>query len=273
MHNQTLLNSFQPEVALTRDFTAAQAEAPMQLPSGGDFQNVFPLEDGSGDVAVVMGDVAGHSPQQTGQAEHMREMLSDCLAAGLAPAETLEAVNVLMEADPNFNAFGTVFVGLLEAGTGSLTYASGGHELGLIAAPDASTSGQVEQLEGTGPPVGALPPDMAEFGQEKAVLPAGATLLLYTDGVSEARSSGDRKKWLGTEGLKKIFARFSLLSPSRLVPALLGRVSAFCRGRFEDDISVMAVRRAQADAGDYAVEDYAMDRKQVRGEAQDRLAA
>lgn len=242
MHNETLLNSFQPEVKLTRDFTAAYAETPMQLPSGGDFQNVFPLQDGSGNIAVVMGDVAGHSPEQTGQAEHMREMLSDCLSTGLEPAKTLDAVNAVMEADPNFDAFGTVFVGILEAETGSLTYASGGHEPGLIAAPDASTSGQVEQLEGTGPPVGALPPALAQFGQETAVLPAGATLLLYTDGISEARPPGDPKNWLGTDELKKIFAGFSALSPSRLVPALLQRVFAFCRGQFEDDISVMAIR-------------------------------
>ncbi len=248
MHSQTLLNSFPPEVKLTRDFTAAHAETPMQLPSGGDFQNVFPLQDGSGDVAVVMGDVAGHSPEQTGQAEHMREMLSDCLSAGLEPAKTLDAVNVVMEADPKFDAFGTVFVGVLEAGTGSLTYASGGHEPGLIAAPDASTSGQVEQLEGTGPPVGALPPDLAQFEQETAVLPAGGTLLLYTDGVSEARPPGDRKNWLGTDGLKKIFAGFSTLPPFRLVPALLQCVSAFCRGQFEDDISVMAIRHTTREA-------------------------
>ena len=243
MNNQPLLNFFQPEVRLTRDFTAAHAETPMQLPSGGDFQNAFPLPDGSGDVAVVMGDVAGHSPEQTGQAVHMREMLSDCLSAGLPPAETLDTVNASMEADPNYDALGTVFVGVLEAETGSLTYASGGHEPGLIAAPDANTSERVEQLEGTGPLVGAFPPGLAQFEQEKAALPAGATLLLYTDGVSEARPPGDRKNWLGTDGLKKIFARLSTMSPSRLVPALLGRVSAFCRGRFEDDISVMAIRR------------------------------
>lgn len=243
MNNQKLLNSCQSQVELPPDFAAAYAETPMQPPSGGDFQTIFPLQDGSGDVAVVMGDVAGHSPEQTGQAEQMREMLSDCLAAGMAPAKTLETVNAVMETDASFDAFGTVFVGVLEAETGSLTYASGGHEPGLIAAPDADVSGQVQQLEGTGPPVGALPPDMAQFEQEKAVLPAGATLLLYTDGVSEARPPGDRKNWLGTDGLKKMFACFSSLSPSRLVPALLQRVSAFCRGQFEDDISVMAIRR------------------------------
>lgn len=268
MHHQTLLNSFQPEVKLTRDFMAAHAETPAQLPSGGDFQNVFPLQDGSGDIAVVMGDVAGHSPEQTGQAEHMREMLSDCLSVGLEPAATLKTVNAVMEADPNFDAFGTVFVGVLEAGTGSLTYASGGHEPGLIAAPDASASGQVEQLEGTGPPVGAFPPDLAQFEQEKAVLPAGATLLLYTDGISEVRPPDERKNWLGTDGLKKIFARFSLLSPARLVPALLQGVSAFCRGQFEDDISVMAVRHTQV-----AAEDSAVDKLKNRWEDQDKLAA
>ena len=239
MHNQSLLNSVQSEVKLTRDFTAACAETPMQLPSGGDFQNVFPLPDGSGDVAVVMGDVAGHSPEQTGQAVHMRELLSGCLSAGLAPAKTLDTVNASIEADPNFEAFGTVFVGVLEAKTGSLTYASGGHEPSLIAAPDANTSGQVEQLEGTGPPVGAFPPDLARFEQEKAVLPAGATLLLYTDGVSEARPPGDRKNLLGTDGLEKDLrsVRYDVTVPPRpcVASARVRILPRAIRGRYFGD--------------------------------------
>lgn len=173
----------------------------------------------------------------------MRDLLSDCLAVGLSPADTLQAVNTLIEPDPSFEGFGTVFVGTLEAETGKLTYANGGHEPGLIAASDAGTSGQVEQLEGTGPPVGALPPSLAHFEQREAVLPTDATLLLYTDGVSEARPPHDRQNWLGTERLKKILVRVASLSPHRLVSELLKRVSGFCRGRFEDDISVVAIRR------------------------------
>lgn len=229
---------------VTPEFAAAHAEAPAQPPSGGDFHAVLPVPDGSGDVHVVIGDVAGHGPEQTAQAEHMRELLSDCLSLGMAPAETLRAVNILIELDPHFAGFGTVFVGRVEAGMGRLTYASGGHEPGLIAAPAPGEAARVVQLEGAGPPVGAFPAELARFEQHEAAVPPGATLLLYTDGVSDAHPPGDRTNWFGVERLKRTLADFIALSPLHLVSGLLRRVARFCRGRFEDDVAILAIRRS-----------------------------
>lgn len=234
----------QGEQTLSPEYVAAHADLPATPPSGGDFHSAFALEDGSGDVAVVIGDVAGHGPEQALQAEHMRALISDCITVGLTPAETLSAVNAMIELDPNFEGFGTVFVGTLEAETGKLTYASGGHEPALIAPALAQDSEAVEELVGTGPPVGAFPPEMARFEQHEATLPAGGTLLLYTDGVSDARPPHSRLEWLGIPRLKALFARFAPLSPRRLVTTLLRRVSAFCRGRFHDDVAMLAIRRS-----------------------------
>ncbi len=231
------------EVELTQGIVAAHAEAPAQDPSGGDFHNAFAVHGDSGDVGIVIGDVAGHGPEQTAQAEHMRALLSDCLSLGMAPAETLAAVNAMIEPDPHFKVFGTVFVGTLEADTGLLTYASGGHEPGLVAAPDAAASGRVDELEASGPPVGAFPAELAQFEQQESTVERGATLLLYTDGVSDARPPHDRKNQLGTARLKSLLARFASLSPRRLVSALLKRVALFCGGRFDDDVAVVAIRR------------------------------
>ena len=233
----------QDENFLSPEYAAAHADLPATPPSGGDFHSAFPLPDGSGEVAVVIGDVAGHGPEQALQAEHMRALLSDCLTVGLSPAETLSAVNAMIEPDPNFEGFGTVFVGTLEAGTGKLTYASGGHEPALIAPANVTGPEAVQELDGTGPPVGAFPPDMARFEQHEAVLPGGGTLLLYTDGVSDARPPQSRLEWLGLARLKALFAGLSPLAPRRLVAALLRRVSAFCRGKFHDDVAIMAIRR------------------------------
>ena len=233
----------EPQENLSSEYVAAHADLPATPPSGGDFHSAFPLEDGSGDVVVVIGDVSGHGPEQALQAEHMRELISDCVAAGLTPAETLSAVNALIEPDPNFEGFGTVFVGTLEAGTGKLTYASGGHEPALIATSETQGPDAVQELDGTGPPVGAFPPDMARFEQHEATLPSGGTLLLYTDGVSDARPPHSRREWLGVPRLKGIFALLAPLSPRRLVASLLRRVSEFCSGRFHDDVAVLAIRR------------------------------
>lgn len=233
----------QGEKVLTPEYVAAYADLPATPPSGGDFHDAFSLDPGGQKVAVVIGDVAGHGPEQALQAEHMRELLADCLTLGLTPAETLSAVNAMIEPDPSFAGFGTVFVGTLEAETGTLTYASGGHEPALLAPAGAASADAVEELEGTGPPVGAFPPEMTRFEQHQATLPPGGTLLLYTDGVSDAHPPQTRLEWLGLARLKSFLVQFTALPPRRLILRLLHRVAAFCLGRFDDDVAVMAVRR------------------------------
>ncbi len=243
MKPDSLQTDTSPSQKLSPEYRAAHADVPATPPSGGDFHSAFSLQNGSGDVAVVIGDIAGHGPEQAAQAVLMRELLADCLAAGLSPAETLAAVNAMVEPDPHFEGFGTVFVGTLADGTGQLTYASGGHEPALIAPAGDHAAADVTELAGTGPPVGAFPPEIAHFEQHKATLPPGGTLLLYTDGVSDARPPQNRLEWLGLPRLKTLLARYSPLPPRRLVSRLLGRVSAFCQGKFHDDVAVMAIRR------------------------------
>ena len=237
----------QGELALTPEYAAAYADIPATPPAGGDFHDAFLLNADSehtGDIAVVIGDVAGHGPEQALQAEHMRELLSDCLTVGLTPAETLSAVNAMIEPDPNFEGFGTVFVGTLEAGTGQLTYASGGHEPALIAPADATDPEAVVELDGTGPPVGAFPPSMTRFEQHQVTLPPGGTLLLYTDGIPDANSPHSRLDWLGLSRLKSLLITLAALPPLRLVLRLLRRVAYFCRGQFRDDVALVAIRRS-----------------------------
>lgn len=234
------------EAHLSDEYTAAQIEAPAVAPSGGDFQNAFSAPDGS--VAVVVGDVTGHGPEQTAQADHMRELITDCLDNGLSPSETLTAVNAMIEPDPNFEGFGTVFVGTLEPETGTLTYASGGHEPALVADPAASGDEAVTELDGTGPPVGAFPAGLARFKESRTVVPDGGTLLVYTDGIPDARSSADHRHTYGLERLKNAFAGLARLRPSKLVTTLFAKVAAFCRGRFHDDVAMMAIHRRLPDA-------------------------
>ncbi|MGI4787998.1 MAG: PP2C family protein-serine/threonine phosphatase [Janthinobacterium lividum] len=236
----------QGQEVLSPEYVAAYADMPANPPSGGDFHDAFLLDKSAGDVspvAVVIGDVAGHGPEQALQAEHMRELLSDCLTVGLTPAETLSAVNAMIEPDPNFEGFGTVFVGTLESETGILTYASGGHEPALIAPANAEDPDVVLELEGTGPPVGAFPPTMTRFEEHQTTLPPGGTLLLYTDGVSDARPPQSRLEWLGLDRLKSLLVQLASLPPRRLVLGLLRRVAAFCQGQFLDDVAVLAIRR------------------------------
>jgi sigma-B regulation protein RsbU (phosphoserine phosphatase) len=79
--------------------------------------------------------------------------------------------------------FATVFFGVLDPATGTLTYVNAGHDAPLLLAPGG---GPPRRLAPTGPTVGLLP-DL-EFGTGVASLAPGDLLLAFTDGVTDARA-------------------------------------------------------------------------------------
>jgi serine phosphatase RsbU (regulator of sigma subunit) len=233
----------QGQMQITPAFEAAHADMPLEPPAGGDFHAAFPVNDGSDDIGIVIGDVSGHGPTAAVQAEQLKQAVAAGLKAGHSPAEVLKDVNGPLEANPEFDGFATVFAGRVDAETGKLRYASGGHEPGLIA-PGESVSDpeEVKELVSTGPPVGVAPAQEAHYDERAITLPLGGTLLLYTDGISEARSPVHRDL-LGTERLKALFARFSTMPLTRLVGRILASVLAFCSRTMRDDFVLLAIRR------------------------------
>lgn len=230
-----------PDVQATEissSFTAAHVESPLVPPTGGDFHAAFPLKEDANKIAFVLGDVSGHGPEAAIHAEHLKAAIIGCLDEGLTPSDALGYVNAAAEMDPNFPGFATVIAGTVDAKTGQIVYASGGHEPALVASPQ--TEG-VQELTTTGPPVGAFAADEVQYSNNKAMLPPGGTILLYSDGVTEARRG---KNFVGFERLRGWLLRFLPLSPARLVQKILGSARAFAGGkRFRDDVALLAVRR------------------------------
>jgi phosphoserine phosphatase RsbU/P len=134
------------------------------------------------------------------------------------------------------NMFATVFFGVLDPGTGTLVYINGGHEPPLLIGAD----GQLKaRLMPTGPAVGMLP-DL-EFQIEECVLAEGDSLILVTDGVTEAR--GPDGGFYGEERLMRVLAE-----PQESAAALLAEIEQCLRTYTaetpqSDDISLVAVRR------------------------------
>lgn len=227
---------------VTHEFEAAHAEMPLEPPASGDFHATFPFNDGTGDIGVVIGDVSGHGPDAAVQAEHLKQAIATKLKAGQAPAEVLREVNGPVEADPDFNGFATVFAGRVDAATGKVRYASGGHEPGLITPGNDGRSTEVRELPRTGPPVGVVPDGEAEYEERAVTLPVGGTLLLYTDGISEARAIS-RKDWFGIDRLKALLGRFANLPVNRVIRRIMANVLAFCGKTMRDDVVLLAIRR------------------------------
>ena len=117
----------------------------------------------------------------------------------------------------------------------TLTYACAGHEQPLYwKGPDT----EADLLKADGIMIGAWAE--AEFEEKSLSIASGSWLLMYTDGLTEARSpSGE---FFGLERIKNILEKHEGNSAQRLVNRLYSRIRKFTRERITDDFSLLAVR-------------------------------
>jgi serine phosphatase RsbU (regulator of sigma subunit) len=143
--------------------------------AGGDWYDVF--FDASGDLALVMGDVAGHGSQTVAHMAEMRNTLRGLAHAGVGgPARQLEIIDDTIET----TELTTVFYALISATTGGLRYTRAGHLPAILCRPD----GTVELLsEGSDKPVGISPNETRT--EASVMLGQDDLLLMFTDGLIE----------------------------------------------------------------------------------------
>jgi phosphoserine phosphatase RsbU/P len=133
------------------------------------------------------------------------------------------------------NMFATIFFGILDPISGHLIYINAGHEPPLIF-----NQGEVKaSLKPTGLAVGMIPD--VDYAIQQAQLAPGDTLLIFTDGVIDAKNPAGRP--FGKEGLLELMDK-----PDQSAAALLSRIEKSLRTHIAeadqvDDITMLAVRR------------------------------
>ena len=203
---------------------------------GGDFFDLFPLGDSK--MGVVMADVSGKGLSAAVQTALLKYTLRGfALEAPDAPAEVLARLNdVLCSPMSSHDGFVTLFYGVLDVTTGEMTYASAGHEPPLRR---VGVGGEVAVLpECDGMVLGAMPGVVYE--QCRAVLSPGDLLLLYTDGLTEARATDG--SFLEVEGLSALLPRADV-SASEVVTTLYESAAAFADNVRRDDVAILVLRR------------------------------
>lgn len=144
---------------------------------GGDWYDVIQL--GPDTAAIVIGDVAGHSPQAAATMGHLRSALRAYAADGYGPAAVLERANaLLLRFEPH--AMVTCCYLELHLGEGTATAALAGHPPPVLRAHGESGPLSLP----TGPPLGFR---NAKYLDSTFLLPTGCSLVLYTDGLVEDR--------------------------------------------------------------------------------------
>jgi len=203
---------------------------------GGDLIDVYQFNNGS--VAVSVADISGKGAKAAARAAMVKYGLRAYVSSGLTPAQVLRNLNLLYIETSTFDpedsdSFVSVFLGTIDQEHRVMTYASAGHDPVLLLSPNRPA----QVLPPTAPIVGVFE-DNKLFHQRLVYLPpGGSTLVVTTDGVTEARCPDGR--FIEREEVMSWVESSRNLSAQEQANALLNSTHDFCGGKPQDDIAIL----------------------------------
>ncbi|MCA1582782.1 MAG: SpoIIE family protein phosphatase [Acidobacteria bacterium] len=201
---------------------------------GGDYYDVFPLSEGR--VAFLVADVSGKGVPAALLVSTVHAAVHLQIDEAKTIADLVSRIDRHLRRFAATRKFLTLFFGLLEPGTGVLRYVSAGHNPALLM----RESGQREQLDSTGVPVGMLP--NSSWREEIRDLKPGDLLCVYSDGLTEAVNAADEE--FGLDRLGSDLSSRRALPLRQICDEVLGKVADFAQGMPQyDDQTVLLVRR------------------------------
>lgn len=200
------------------------------LEVGGDFFDVFPVRQD--DWIVMLGDVCGKGVEAAAVTALVRHTVRALAVLVDSPAEVVAGLHEVLRNHPS-DRFCTLVLMRLHrrAGGWTATVVVGGHLPPYLLPRD----GAVEELGGRSPLVGVL--DQPVFRESHVELEPGDVVVLYTDGLTEARRDDEQ---YGQDRLLDLVAR-SPRGAEAVVPAMLAGVQEFRAGEPTDDIAIVAI--------------------------------
>ena len=200
---------------------------------GGDFYDAFLLDRDR--LVLAIGDVAGKGISSALFMVRGLTLLRSPATQWVSLEQTLHEANRILAQDNEAAMFLTLFMAELDLRTGVLDYINFGHTWPIVRSP----TGQVAFQEVTPGVMFGLMPD-AKGGAGRLHLQRGATLLVYSDGVTEAEDAARRQ--LGSQGLRATVATADTDDPAALVRAVADAVSHHAgTAEQSDDITLLAV--------------------------------
>ncbi len=200
---------------------------------GGDYYDYIPLPGNR--LAVALGDVSGKGISAALLMARLSAAVRFCLASNPSVPEAVRQLSATLTREGTEDRFVTFVVAVLDPADFSLTLVNAGH-----MPPLRRRSGGVDDV---GPESGGLPLGVMDRPYAQAVLPfePGDTLVLYTDGVTEARNPAG--KLYGAERLRAV-VRGAPDDVEALGRAILDDVRSFAAGRPQnDDLTIVCFSR------------------------------
>lgn len=201
---------------------------------GGDFYDLFEIEHDR--VGVVIGDVAGKGLGASVLTSLLRNAIRAHAAEANTPGAVLKMTNDLVYRQTSAEAFATVLFGMMDRSDGRMVYANAGHTTALVARAD----GEVVSLPPNAPLLGAFAE--VEFRNSVTTLQLHDVLLLYTDGLIEARRDGEL---YGESRLFETVAGLTDEEPSEMVRKIVDDVLGYTGRTLADDLALLAIKRLE----------------------------
>ena len=202
----------------------------------GDYYQVIDRPEAK-EVAVVIADVSGKGIGASLLTGYVDALVNAYLGENLEPVEIFNRVSPQMNSKTPVESFATAFLGILSIETGALRYASAGHDPTILV----RAGGEVELLNPTGMPLGLMPD--AKYTAAEAMLEVGDSLVMYTDGITEAANPEEEE--YGRERLIEVCREHRAEPPKEFAASIDIAVDAFVEGvPYHDDRTLVIVRRS-----------------------------
>lgn len=199
---------------------------------GGDLFDYIPQSERL--IGVAVADASGHGLPAALQARDVITGMRMGMSENLKIITAIERLNQVIHRSRLSSRFVSLFYGEVES-NGNFIYCNAGHPPALLF-----SRGSFTELKLGGLVLGPNP--TARYERGFARLEPGDTVLMYTDGVTEAAGHGDRE--YGVERLKKVVKRMASRTAREVVQAIFEDLDAFTGGRPQiDDRTVVALRR------------------------------
>lgn len=226
-------------VEISTQYLPASDEAKI----GGDFFDTVALSETT--VALVVGDYVGKGLEAAQYTAEVKYALRVLLREYGDPTIALKRLNTFLLDSQRLNARADgalvcISVAVLDTATGAVSLACGGMEPPLVV----RSGGAIEVVETQGMVVGTF--EEARFDTKTLTLDAGDTLILVTDGITEARSPRPQRDMFGYDGLTAMVWRAESLSVDRLGARIVAGARDFAAGKLQDDVCVLLARRTEA---------------------------
>jgi len=234
------------ERELGRRLTSAFFAAPDQVPGleigsvyrsasfgarvGGDFFDVVRMANGR--AGIVIGDVAGHGVDAAPLAGAVKGLLRSELALQAAPSQLARRANELVLRDAG--GYASAFLGVWEPEHARLRYCTAGHPAPVLLTPGGSPSILPQRQVVLGVD------ETSVYRESRAAISEGDLLVLYTDGLTEARNADGVP--FGQERLLDAIGRYGEFSARDVPEALFMEAFSHSGGEMRDDVAILAVR-------------------------------